>query len=219
MTRPPRVAFATFMPARPAPLEPKQARSQTTRRRLLDAAVDELVDSGYVNLTTSSVAHRAGVSRGAQQHHFPHKATLVTEAVHHLADRQLEQLRTVSGDGTDPRERVQAALDLIFAQYSGPLFAAMLTLSLTARDDADVAASVTAAERKISKALVGSAPEICGPEITALPGFEVRWPMALSTVRGIALLRLLGHPKAGVDRQWKTARPILTAMLLADAGR
>jgi AcrR family transcriptional regulator len=207
------------MPARPTPLEPKQARSQTTRRRLLDAAVDELVDRGYVNLTTSSVAHRAGVSRGAQQHHVPHKATLVTEAVHHLADRQLEQLRTVSGDGTEPHRRVQTALDLIFAQYSGPLFAAMLTLSLTARDDAEVAASVTAAERKISKALVGSAPEICGPDISALPGFDVRWPLALSTVRGIALLRLLGHPKSSVDRQWRSARPLLVADLLDEPAR
>ena len=41
-------------------LEPKQARSQATRRRLLDAAVEGLTESGYAKLTTASVASNGG---------------------------------------------------------------------------------------------------------------------------------------------------------------
>src|SRR2546423_7765168 len=74
------------------PVEPKQARAHATRRRLLDAAVEELLEHGYVGLTTQAVARRAGVSRGAQQNYFPHKATLVIEAVRHLGRQGRDQL-------------------------------------------------------------------------------------------------------------------------------
>lgn len=45
-------------------------RTEDMRRRILDAAVEELTDKGYAGLRTADVAKRAGVSRGAQTHHF-----------------------------------------------------------------------------------------------------------------------------------------------------
>src|ERR1700750_2103734 len=102
--------------------EPKQARAHATRRRLLDAAVEELVEHGYVGLTTPAVARRAGVSRGAQQNYFPHKVTLVAEAVRHLGHMQLVELRERLADVEDGSARVRTGLDVLFEQYSGPLF-------------------------------------------------------------------------------------------------
>src|SRR6266550_8121506 len=112
--------------------EPKQARTHATRRRLLDAAVEELLEHGYVGLTTPAVARRAGISRGAQQNYFPHKTTLVAEAVRHLALRQCDGLRERVAEVPRGRARVQAGLDILFEQYSGPLFAAVVELSLAA---------------------------------------------------------------------------------------
>src|SRR3954466_4140257 len=113
--------------------EPKQARAHATRRRLLDAAVGELVEHGYVGLTTPGVARRAGVSRGAQQNYFPHKSTLVAEAVRHLGVRQLEELRERVDAVPRGPARVQAGLDILYEQYSGPLFAAVVEMTLGAR--------------------------------------------------------------------------------------
>ena len=97
--------------------EPKQARAHATRQRLLDAAVEELLERGYVGLTTHAVAARAGVSRGAQQNYFPHKATLVAEAVRHLALRQIDELRERVAEVTRGHAREQAGIDILFAQY------------------------------------------------------------------------------------------------------
>lgn len=58
--------------------EPKQDRSRATRRRLLEATIDCLVESGWAATTVSVVAERAGVSRGATQHHFPTREDLIT---------------------------------------------------------------------------------------------------------------------------------------------
>ena len=68
-------------------------RSAHTRGLLLDATIDCLHERGYANTTTTVIAERAGVSRGAQLHHFPTKRELVTSAVEHLCFKRLEDFR------------------------------------------------------------------------------------------------------------------------------
>ena len=57
---------------------PQQERSRATQARLLEATVECLVEHGWSGTTTTVVAERAGVSRGAQLHHYPTRAALVT---------------------------------------------------------------------------------------------------------------------------------------------
>ena len=47
-----------------------------------------LAELGWSGTSTTEVARRAGVSRGAQQHHYPTKMLLVAAALEHLLDRQ-----------------------------------------------------------------------------------------------------------------------------------
>jgi AcrR family transcriptional regulator len=196
-----------------SPSEPKQARGQATRLRLLDAAVDELVTRGYSGLTTVGVAQRAGVSRGAQQNYFPHKRMLVAEAVQHLAARQIEELEERVSATPRARDRLEVALDILFAQYSGQLFAAVVELSLAARDEPELQLVVRTGERAISKAIHDVADSIVGPAVAAEPAFAERWATVLATIRGLALLRVVGYPAATVERQWTATRRELVALL------
>jgi AcrR family transcriptional regulator len=193
--------------------EPRQARAQATRQRLLDAAVDELVDGGYAGLTTPGVARRAGVSRGAQQNYFPRKTTLVVAAVRHLAARQLEELRDQLTDVPNGTERVRAGLDVLFQQYSGRLFAAVIELSLASRGDPELREVISAEERNISDTMRATAGLIFGEGFPATREEATRWATLLSAVRGLALLRLLGHSAQSVDRQWQATRDQLLDLL------
>ena len=56
-------------------------RSDAMRRRLLVAAVEVLRRRGYAGFRTAEAAAAAGVSRGAQTHHFPTKDELVVQAL------------------------------------------------------------------------------------------------------------------------------------------
>jgi AcrR family transcriptional regulator len=199
---------------RPAP---QQARALETRRRLLDAAVDELLDHGYGGLTTPSVAARAGVSRGAQQNHFPRKIELVADAVRHLADRQQTELTEQLQDVPIGPSRTAAGLDVLFDQYSGRLFAAVIELSLAARSDPELAAVVAAEERRISLNLQETAATIFGADALQDHARAARWSTVLSAIRGLALLKLLGHAPSAVDRQWRTTRGQLLGLLGDDA--
>jgi len=200
-------------PSRTAAAEPKQARAHATRRRLLDAAVEELLEHGYVGLTTPGVARRAGVSRGAQQNYFPHKTTLVAEAVRHLALRQCDGLRERVAEVPRGRARVQTALDVLFEQYSGPLFAAVVELCLAARGDAELREVIATEERNITRTMHETATVIFGDDFPATSEIARRWATVLSAIRGLALLKLLGHPPDAVDRQWAATRRQLLELL------
>jgi AcrR family transcriptional regulator len=197
------------------PTEPKQPRAHATRLGLLDAAVAELVEVGYAGLTTLGVARRAGVSRGAQQNYFPHKRTLVAEAVHHIAQRQIAELQERVAAAPQGRDRLRAALDILFEQYSGRLFASVVELSLAARAEPELREVIVAEERTISRAISDTATAIFGVDAVTTPAFAETWATALSAVRGLALLKLLGHPARAVDRQWTATRRDLITLLAA----
>ena len=201
------------MAARVPALEPKQARAVETRRRLLDAAVEELLDHGYAGFSAAAVARRAGVSRGAQQNHFPHKQTFVMEAVRHLARLQREELQSRVDEVPRGRARVQTGLDVLFEAYSGPLFAAVLELSLASRDDPELREVVLAEEQATTQAMQETATTIFGAEFPADREHARRWATALSAIRGLAVLQMLGHPSEAVGRQWAATRRQLLELL------
>jgi len=194
-------------------VEPKQARAHETRRRLLSAAVDELLERGYAGLSTSGVARRAGVSRGAQQNYFPHKQTLVMEAVRHLGRLARDEVQSRVDAVPRGRERVQMGLDALFEAYSGPLFAAVVELSLAARDDPALREVISSEERATAAAMQETAAVIFGNGFPESREAAQRWASALSAIRGLALLKLLGHPAGAVDRQWSATRRHLLELL------
>ncbi len=123
-------------PGRERPRRTQAERRAHTRGRLLDAAVECLVELGYAGTTTTAVAERAEVSRGAQLHHFPTRADLVAAAIEHLFDRMRDEYRSAlsPADVADPDE----AVDLLWAIFAKPDFAAVLELYTAARTDAEL---------------------------------------------------------------------------------
>ena len=85
---------STEIPA--ATRTPQAERTAATRLRLMEATVDCLVELGWAGTTTTIVSERAGVSRGAQLHHFPTKQDLVVSAVAYLISSFMVSLSLVS---------------------------------------------------------------------------------------------------------------------------
>src|ERR1043165_7010842 len=120
----------------------QEERSAAMRSRLLDATIDCLVDYGYSGTTTTRVAERAGVTRGAQVHHFPTKADLVTAAVRDIAHRRARLADERMDELTTSADPVGDTLDLLWEIHQGPVFAASTELLMAARTDAELRALV-----------------------------------------------------------------------------
>src|SRR3954462_10328745 len=106
------------------------------RQRLMEATVDCLVELGWAGTTTTVVSQRAGVSRGAQLHHFPTKLDLVVAAVAHLTERRRDDMRLEAADLPDDAGRTRAILEILSKQFTSPVFFAALELWVAARTDA-----------------------------------------------------------------------------------
>jgi AcrR family transcriptional regulator len=191
---------------------PRQDRSAATRKRLLDATVELLMEVGYNGLTTRQVALRAGVSSGAQQHHFPQKTTLVAAAVRHLIDAELELFAHDVDAMPRGRARVDPLLDWLFESYRRARFHVVVEIARAANEHPALHAVLDDEERVVRETIGALRGEIFG-EDEAPADFGERVAMAYSVMRGLALLTVLGHPDHVLKRQWAFARPRLVALL------
>ena len=61
---------------------PTQAeRTAAMKQRLIDAAISSLIENGYAHTTSVEVCRRAGVTRGALNHHFADLPALLIEVL------------------------------------------------------------------------------------------------------------------------------------------
>jgi AcrR family transcriptional regulator len=174
---------------------PVQQRSVATRAALLDAALDTLVERGYAATTTIEVARRAGVSRGAQLHHFPSKAELLTAAVGHLLDRRQAEYRAAAQRVDLAAGGLDGAIDLLWSMYQGPSFIAWVELWVAARTDADLRAAVTDMQTKFVAESAAFFGQLLDPEADPNEGFaQIGRAFAFAFMDGVALAELVGHP-------------------------
>jgi AcrR family transcriptional regulator len=172
-----------------------QERSVATRAALLDAALDTLVERGYAATTTIEVARRAGVSRGAQLHHFPSKAALLTAAVEHLLDRRLAEYRAAAERVDFVADGLNTAIDLLWSMYQGPSFVAWVELWVAARTDADLRVAVTEMETRFLAESEAIFTEVLDPGADPNNGFtQIGRAFAFALMDGIALSNLVGNP-------------------------
>jgi len=94
-----------------------------------------LVDLGWSGTSTTEVARRAGVSRGAQQHHYPTKMELVAAALEHLLEAQRLAYETAFAVLPPEHRNVSGALDLLWEVFRGPPAKALMELAVAARTD------------------------------------------------------------------------------------
>ncbi len=115
----------------------QEERSAETRRRLMEATVACLHERGYAHTTTVEIAARAGVSRGAQLHHFPTKNELVIKALEYVFDRRVEELGALAAElpAGNPKDRLCALIDLLWPVFKSPTFYAWLELVVASRTD------------------------------------------------------------------------------------
>jgi len=111
----------------------QEERSNETRHKLCQAALAAIETADLVAMTTAQIAARAGVSKGAQAHHYPTKDDMLVAAYQHLLgqweDRRLHFTRS-HGRDADMAELMQYLWKDVFGR---PDFLASIEMMLAAR--------------------------------------------------------------------------------------
>jgi AcrR family transcriptional regulator len=183
---------------------PQQDRSRATRQRLLEAAVDSLAEIGWAGSTVAVIAARAGVSRGATQHHFPTREDLITAALDYSADIRISEIRAEAARLPDGPGRTEAVVRLLAGVYTGPLFKAALQVWAVAASEPSLRAQIVPLEAKIAREAHQAALDLLEVDESS-PGIRETVQGVLDMARGLGLADVLTDDSKRRDRvvrQW-----------------
>jgi len=191
---------------------PQADRTRAMRARLLEATVELLVERGFASTTTTLVSERAGVSRGAQLHHFPTKNDLVVAAVEHLTERRGAELAAAFAElSAEPvataagrRTRLRSMLEMLGDHFASPVFAAALELWVAARTDPALLAAVEPLEQRVGREAHRLTVAALGADESE-PGVRELVQATLDLVRGLGLASTISDDSARrrrILREW-----------------
>lgn len=185
-------------------------RREQTRTALLDATIDCLVDLGYARTSVQEICARAGVSKGAVQHHFTAKAELMAAAVAHLTTKLRRQLAASLAELPSGGTGVAAAIDLLWTGYSGTLSTAVTELWVAARTDPELRAAIRPVDRALGRATLEHVTEVAG-ELPPERAEMLFW-LTVNLTRGLALDAELGgdpNRRRQLLEEWKRIAVLL----------
>lgn len=114
-------------------------KSASTRNLIIEAAIRCFVELGYSRTTTTVIAERAGLSRGAMLHHFPSKKDVVRAAVEYLHAKRLKAFRRSMAKVGPEGDHIRQGVEGYWAHVKHPLFVAFFELAVAARTDPELA--------------------------------------------------------------------------------
>lgn len=174
---------------------PQEERTRLMRLRLMEATVELLVERGFSGTTTTLVSERAGVSRGAQLHHFPTKNDLVVAAVAHITEIRGSELEAAAARLPQGPGRTEAVMHMLGEHFSSPVFTAALELWVAARSDATLLAAVAPLEQHVGRETHRLTVELLGAD-ESRPGVRELVQATLDLVRGLGLANTISDDAA-----------------------
>jgi AcrR family transcriptional regulator len=160
------------------------------------------------------VAERAGVSRGAQLHHYPTRADLVLAAVDHLSTRRAEEVRREAAALPPGRDRTYRVLELLADFSTGPLYVAALEVWVAARTDPVLREALVPLEARLGRQLHRVTLELLGAD-ESLPRVRETVQATLDLVRGLGVANLLTDDSARRTRLLRVWAGTLDRVLTA----
>ena len=99
----------------------QEERSATTREKVIQAAIDCIVEEGLHNTTAARIAARSGVPWGALAHQFGDKDSVFFAVVERNADIYQRHLAAaMEAAGASSAERVSALIDVTWSYINEP---------------------------------------------------------------------------------------------------
>src|SRR5579875_1575903 len=96
----------------------RQVRSEATRRKILDAAIDVFSEVGYAAASWGTIIERTGMTKGALYHHFDSKESLASAIIEEGSDTLLLAFRNMSGPSSPALENLIHGT-FVIAQLTG----------------------------------------------------------------------------------------------------
>jgi AcrR family transcriptional regulator len=138
------------------PARRRRRDGELTRRRVVDAAVETILDLGYYQTSSNEIARRAGVTWGSLQHQFGTREGLLLEVLNDAFIDLEHAVSTADVSGASLEERLKLVLRVLEDHYGKPPHLAhlqiLLDLTQNPNTSDETRAAVLAHGRELSRA-------------------------------------------------------------------
>lgn len=134
----------------------RRADSEVSRRRVLDAAVECILECGYYKTSTNEIARRAGVTWGTLQYQFGTRDALLVEVLNDRWETVQRAIADAEIVGATLEDRLGEMVEVLATHYGVPAHVAHLqiVIDLTHNPDTsdDIRRAVAAHGRELVRA-------------------------------------------------------------------
>lgn len=194
--------------ARPSPRSGPE-----TRARVIQAAIDCILEEGYYRASSNRIAERAEVSWGVIRHHFGTRDRLLLAVLAELHSRLVSTLHGAPIEGGTPRERLASFIGILFSYYRSPEYLVGLQITLNLAREPATRADTLDALNAMSDIVPSELGKIFGavfPEVES--DSDLRW-LIFEIIRGVSIGLGIEDALHGE----RLARPENHAAVLAEA--
>ncbi len=190
-------------------------RSEETRTRILKAAANLIRKRGYARFRTAEVAEEAGLSRGAQLHHFPTKDALVVATLGFVFEQAQVLSRRRAAAVNRPRDLIEAIIEDAREFFFSEHFKVAIDIVLSTSTNQSVRKQILEISRKARRPV-----ETAWTEALASNGVPAQLAsdivaLSLSLVRGMALRTLWDNDPKWFDELFLLWRQMIKVFLSA----
>lgn len=169
-----------------------QEKSLRTRALLLDAAIDSLAEAGYASASIADITARAGVTRGAQLHHFHTRQELFAQTIEHLTQRQREALHRRTRTLAASASAGEVLVEYVTAPFSGKMGKAAVELYVGLANDRELRRDMLRVQHDLTAEIL----DACGQRVDIPRArLESAFWMTINLVRGATLDEMVGRDR------------------------
>jgi AcrR family transcriptional regulator len=188
-------------------------RTEATRTQLLKAAANLIRRRGYARFRTADVAAEAGMSRGAQLHHFPTKDSLVVATLEYVFEQAQIMSRRRAAAINRPHDLIEAVIEDAREFFFSEHFMVAIDIVLSTSTDDAVRKQILEISRKARRPV-----ETAWAEALAASGVPTSLAadmvaLTLSLVRGMALRTLWDNDPKWFDELFSVWRRMIKIFL------
>ncbi len=96
------------------PYSPPTRRGSETRSKVIKAGIRCIIDHGFHNASTNTIARQANVTWGTLQHQFGDKASLLEAILEFCFEQHMEQMAASTGQQQTLKERISSLVDTVW---------------------------------------------------------------------------------------------------------
>ncbi|KAA9006784.1 choline-binding transcriptional repressor BetI [Histidinibacterium aquaticum] len=144
---------------------PRTGMEPVRRAALIEATIEEVGQSGALDVTVAQIARRAGVSSALAHHYFGGKSQIFLAAMRHILKLYGASVRNQLAGARTPRDRLKAIVRASFepANFRRDVIAAWMNFYVQAQVSADVRRLLTLYQKRLRSNLLHELRPLAGP--------------------------------------------------------